>query len=179
MDFPLIGTDLCLRPWRASDAVAFHEAALESVGTVGTWMNWCHANYTLQETQDWINLCQQDLINERSYEMGVFSLDGAELYGGFGINLINHLHKYANIGYWVRESRQGHGLALDALRLAIEFGLHELQLRRLEIVVAENNLPSRKLAEKAGAHFEGILRNRLMVHGVSLPAAMYAVFPES
>ncbi len=178
MEFPLVGVDLCLRPWQDSDAVAFQEAALESAETVGKWMNWCHANYSLHEAHDWISACQRMMQDGSAYELGIFSGDGHILYGGVGINLINRMHNYANVGYWVRENRQQQGIALDALRLALEFGLQELHLQRLEIVAAESNLASRKLAEKAGGVFEGILRNRLVINGVSHPAAMYAVVAE-
>ncbi len=177
MEFPLVGIDLCLRPWQENDAIAFQEAALESSRTVGQWMNWCHANYSLQEAHDWITACQRTLQEGSAYELGIFSGDGLVLYGGVGINLINRMHNYANIGYWVRENRQQQGIALDAVRLALEFGLQELQLQRLEIVVAETNLASRKLAEKVGGKFEGILRNRLLISGVTHPAAMYSVIP--
>ncbi len=175
MDFPLVGVDLCLRPWQASDAIAFQEAALESAHSVGRWMNWCHPGYTLADAEQWLAQCTDQLARGEAYELGIFSGDGHVLYGGIGINRIQQLHKVANVGYWVRESRQQHGIALDALRLAINFGLHELHMQRLEIVTAEDNMPSRKLAEKVGAVFEGLQRKRLLVHGQPVTAAMYAV----
>ncbi|WP_338845260.1 GNAT family N-acetyltransferase [Massilia sp. W12] len=178
MDFPLQGVDLCLRPWQSSDAIAFQEATLESVSTVGRWMNWCHAGYSLADAESWIMQCQANLEAGISYELGIFSADGAILYGGIGINDIRRLHMVANVGYWVRENRQQHGIALDALRLTLAFGLQELHMQRLEIVAAESNQPSRTVAEKAGAVFEGLQRKRLLIHGVAHTAAMYSVVAE-
>lgn len=177
MQFPLTSHDLCLRPWQMSDAPAFQEAALESVATVGKWMNWCHAAYSLDDAEQWMAKAAHMLAEGTAYEMGIFSIDGQELYGGIGVNLINNLHKYANVGYWLRQSCHGKGIATDALRLALAFGLQELQMVRLEIVTEENNLASRRLAERVGAKFEGILHNRLMLDGIPRRAALYAVFP--
>ena len=57
------------------------------------------------------------------------------------------------------------------------YGFEKLGLTRLEIVAAEQNARSRKVAEKAGARFEGILHNRLVIRGVAIPAAMYSLIP--
>ncbi|MGL5096173.1 MAG: GNAT family N-acetyltransferase, partial [Planctomycetia bacterium] len=51
----------------------------------------------------------------------------------------------------------------------------ETNLVRLEIVAAVDNHASRRVAEKAGAVFEGIARRRLLVHGASHDAAVYSL----
>jgi RimJ/RimL family protein N-acetyltransferase len=43
--------------------------------------------------------------------------------------------------------------------------------------VIRANLASCRAAEKAGAHFEGFLRNRLHLHGDWHEAAMYSFVP--
>ena len=59
-----------------------------------------------------------------------------------------------------------------------EYGFRQLKLTRLEIVAPEQNAPSRRVAEKVGADFECIARNRVMVHGKPQPAAIYSLVPE-
>jgi len=49
------------------------------------------------------------------------------------------------------------------------------ELVRLEILVAISNLPSQRVAEKAGAVREGVLRRRLLLHGVSHDAVMFSL----
>jgi RimJ/RimL family protein N-acetyltransferase len=63
----------------------------------------------------------------------------------------------ADIGYWVRTSQTGLGLATAAVRLVARFGFEDLGLRRLEMLIATDNLASRRVAEKVGATFEGVL----------------------
>ena len=57
-------------------------------------------------------------------------------------------------------------------------GFNYLKLTRLEIVVAEENRPSRGVAEKAGATFECIARNRLVVGERPITGAVYSLVPE-
>jgi RimJ/RimL family protein N-acetyltransferase len=67
---------------------------------------------------------------------------------------------------------------LRAIVALCRYGFAALDLNRIECVIAEDNLPSRRLAERAGARFEGICRNRLMLAGRPVDAALYALTPE-
>jgi RimJ/RimL family protein N-acetyltransferase len=84
----------------------------------------------------------------------------------------------ANIGYWVRTGATKRGVAAGAVRLAAQFGFEDLGLSRIEIAAIPENIPSRRVAEKAGAKLEGIARNRIVMHGQAYPAALYSLLPE-
>jgi RimJ/RimL family protein N-acetyltransferase len=84
----------------------------------------------------------------------------------------------ANLGYWVRTSATGHGVATTATRLAARFGFEELGMQRIEIVAALDNIPSQRVAEKSGAKREGVLRRRLLIRGESLDAVLFSLVPE-
>jgi RimJ/RimL family protein N-acetyltransferase len=43
--------------------------------------------------------------------------------------------------------------------------------------VRPENVPSRRVAEKAGARFEAIARNRIVQHGKPYDAALYSLIP--
>ena len=151
-------------------------AATESVDTVGRWMPWCHAGYTEAESVAWIEKTQAMWQSGEAYEFAM--LDPANQYvGGAGINQFRRLHNLANLGYWVRQSRQGCGLATAAARILARFGFETLGLTRIEIVAASENGPTRRVAEKAGAQFECLARNRLVIHGVPLTAAVHSLVP--
>jgi ribosomal-protein-serine acetyltransferase len=173
----LIADGLCIRPFRVNDSEAFAAAVRESVGTVGEWLPWCHAGYGAKEARAWIGQCAVRLNMGFSYDVGIFTEDGVTLLGGVAINQIDHVHNTGNIGYWVREGMQRRGIATHAARAMAKFGFDALHLTRLEIVAAENNCASRAVAEKIGATFECVARNRLFVRGVPLDAAVYSLIP--
>ena len=174
----LIGDGLCLRPLLPADAPALAVAALESIPTVGLWLPWCDAAFTLTEAEEWVRICAAERADGSAHHMGIFDADSGGYLGGVGINHINRVHDFANLGFWVRQSRQGQGIAPRAVRLMAAYGFGKLALTRLEIVAAEQNAASRRVAERAGARFEGILHNRVVVRGVAMPAAMYALLPD-
>ena len=135
-------------------------AARESVATVGPWLPWCHEGYNRHEAEAWIDTCSRNRRVGLAYEFGLFTEDETTLLGGVAINQINREHNFANLGYWVRQSRQRQGIASRAAMMMAEFGFEELGLTRLEIVVAEGNHASRRLAEQLNATFEAIAQNR-------------------
>ena len=79
-----------------------------------------------------------------------------------------------NLGYWVRSDRCRLGAASQAAQLIWQFGIETVGLNRLEIVVAVGNDPSRGVAEKVGAAYEGVQRRRLMVGAAIHDAHMFA-----
>ena len=57
------------------------------------------------------------------------------------------------------------------------FGFETLALNRIEIVVAVGNLASERVAQKSGALLECVARNRLLIHGVPVPASVFSLVP--
>jgi ribosomal-protein-serine acetyltransferase len=172
----LSSAQVFLRPYRIEDASVVFAAAIESVETVGPWMPWCHAGYTEAESIAWIEKAQTMWHGGEAYEFAMFD-PSSHYVGGAGLNQFNRLHNLANLGYWVRQSRQRRGLATAAVRILAKFAFESLGLTRIEIVAASTNGPSRRVAEKAGAQFECVARNRLIIHGVPLAAAVHSLVP--
>jgi RimJ/RimL family protein N-acetyltransferase len=175
---PILSHDLCIRPFRKSDGPLFVAAALESVPTVGVWMAWCHERFALKDADAWFGACDQNLKSGTAFDLGTFASDGKKLLGGVAINQINRRQNFGNIGYRVRQTCQHQGIATRAVQAIAEYGFGQLKLTRLEIVAPEGNAPSRRVAEKVGAIFECIARNRVMVHGKPQHASIYSLVPE-
>jgi ribosomal-protein-serine acetyltransferase len=168
-----------IRPYRAEDVPLLFEAGRESAGGEFTrWMPWCHENYVLEESATFVRSCVAGWDVGEEFGFAVFDLEGGEFLGGAGLNQLNRNHGFANLGYWVRSSRQGRGVAPAATRLVARFGLRELGLNRMEIVIATENLRSQRAAEKAGAAREGVLRQRLRIGGRLHDAVMYSLVAE-
>jgi ribosomal-protein-serine acetyltransferase len=100
-----------------------------------------------------------------------------EIVGVTFLNHVNRMYQMANLGYAVRPSRTREGIATQAAKLAAQYGFEKLGLQRIEIVVDKDNLPSLKVAEKVGAVREGLLRNRLQLHGSPRDAYMHSLIP--
>ena len=95
--------------------------------------------------------------------------------GGCGLNQINAAHRFANLGYWIRSSAMGTGIAPAAVRLVARFAFDRTDLVRLEIVCAVGNVRSQRVAEKAGAVREGVLRDRLILPSGPSDAVVFSL----
>jgi RimJ/RimL family protein N-acetyltransferase len=177
-DIKLINERILLRPYCTSDAATVYEAARESVHEVGMWLPWCHAGYSMKESKNWIKLCAKSWEEGTAYEFAIFDSRTGQYLGGCGLNHIDPAYKTANLGYWVRTSQTKHGVATTAAVLLVRFGLAELKLNRIEIVAAVGNSQSQRVAEKAGAKREGILRNRILLEGRAHDAVVFSFIPQ-
>jgi ribosomal-protein-serine acetyltransferase len=167
-----------IRPYRAEDIEVMYEAVRESVAEVSPWLPWCHAGYTIEETTTFVTARAEAWKNGEAYGFGVFDAVTGAYLGGVGLNFVNRIHQCANLGYWVRTSATGCGVASRAARLAARFALEQLGFQRVEILAAVGNHASQRVAEKAGAAREGILRKRLLVNGQPQDAVLYSLIAE-
>ena len=163
-----------IRLYQQRDAEDLHAAALESVADVHPWLVWCHPNYSLAEAREWL-AAQVTLAEQgRAFEFAILG-EGGRYLGGCGINQINPAYRMANLGYWVRSSAMGQGVAPAAARLAAEYALRETDLIRLEILCAVGNVRSQRVAEKVGAMREGVLRSRVILPSGPSDAVLYSL----
>jgi len=167
-----------IRPYHEGDADALYEAVRESIAEVSPWLPWCHQNYSIEESREFVSTRGKSAADGEWYSFGVFEKESDKFLGGVGLNFINRVHQMANLGNWVRSSSVGRGVATSATRLAASFGFAALGLHRIEIVVAVGNVASQRVAEKAGAVREGLLRKRLLISGESQDAVLFSLVPE-
>jgi len=170
--------DIFVRPIRLDDAEALFEAAHESIREVSQWLPWCHQNYAIEETREFLASRVNPVNSEEAYSFGIFNKSDERFLGGVGLNFFNRVHQMANLGYWVRTSETGKGIASKATRLVARFGFTELGLQRIEIIAAVGNIASQRVAEKAGAVRECVARKRLLINGEQLDAVVFSLLPE-
>jgi len=145
------------------DAGRIAEAVRTSAAELTPWMPWAHAGYSLEDSRLWIDLCLEGWVKGTQYSFVAVDLATGAVLGDCSISQINRVHGFGNLGYWVRSSATGQGLGAALARRVARFGIEELQLNRLEILTALGNRASQRVAEKAGATREGVLRSRLVM----------------
>ncbi len=162
-----------LRRFRPDDAQALYEAVRESLPDLIPWLAWASPAYSLRDAQEYLHLADRKWGTEL-YVFAVTDARDHSLAGAVSLTLLRPNAYYSNLGYWIRSSRRGQGLAGRAARLAARFGLEHLGLQRIEIVVDVENYASQRAAEKSGARREGILRHRILYHNQPRDAWMFS-----
>ena len=168
---------ITIRPYQFSDLNQLLAAVHESTAEIYPWMEWCKPEYSAQEAEPWLRERREAWASKREFEFAILDTDTRALLGGVGLNHLHPVDRFANLGYWVRSSRTGKGVATAAVRLIARFAFEQTNLARLEIVINVDNRASQRVAEKAGAHREGVSRSRIFMHGQSRDAVLYSLVP--
>jgi RimJ/RimL family protein N-acetyltransferase len=155
----------------------FLEAVLESRASLTQWMPWCHAGYGAADVERWFAEADDMWRGKRAYPMLIVAADG-RLLGGVGVHdVLLYGKREAELGYWVRQSARGVGVAATAIRAMAAFAFNELGLVRISMRIRLDNRSSRRAAERAGASFEGVARHGLLHAEARFDAAVYSLLP--
>jgi len=160
------------------DADEFLQAVLESKASLVRWMPWCHAEYCSDDVGRWFTTADQMWTSKTSFPMLIRNKSTGILLGGAGLHdVLLYGKREAELGYWVRASARGQGVASRAIRAIAAFAFNELKLARASIRIRLENASSRRAAERAGASFEGVARCGIVEGEARFDAAQYSLLP--
>ncbi len=152
---------LFLRCWEPTDASSLKEAVDSSLDHLRPWMPW--ARFEPQSLEEKVMLLRGfrgrfDLGQDFVY--GAFSRDGSDVVGGTGLH--TRVGEGAlEIGYWIRASRIGEGLATELSAALTRVAFEVCEVDRVEIRVDPSNERSVAIPRKLGYREEARLRRRL------------------
>ena len=168
---------ITLRPFEFGEEGRLFAAIQESLHELHPWMSWATEGYTLETARNFIAITRNEWSRGTLYSFAVISAETGDFLGACGLSHFHPVYKFCNLGYWVRTSRHGQGIAGRAARLVAQFAFERANVIRAEIVIAKDNHASKRVAEKIGAHYEGILLNRITVRENIHDAHMFSLLP--
>jgi RimJ/RimL family protein N-acetyltransferase len=156
---------LLLRPWRETDAAAMVAAWADP--EIRRWARYGAALPTVDGMAHWVSWNQQQWrAGQRAafaIEAGDGSLAGSITLRDFGRDAAGEGGDTAEAGYWITPAVRGRGTAPAALGALSRWAFTDpanggLGVRRVELLHAEGNKASCRVAQKAGFLHEGTLR---------------------
>ena len=169
---------VAIRPFLPEDAQSIFEAVRESRADVVPWLPDLGAALSISDISIYLGRQPDAWASGGAYNFAILDRHTDGFLGGIGLTQINRRHRFANMYYWVRTGHTKRGIATRAVRLLARFGCDTLALQRIEIVVPVGHAASVRVAEKAGALREGILRNRVVLHNVVHDAVIFSLVPQ-
>ena len=166
-----------LRAFEFGEENELHTAVQESLPELSPWMSWANEAYSSEVAANFIAITRAQWSNGGMYAFAITDTESGKILGGCSLSHIHPVYHFCNLGYWVRTSRHGEGIAARATKLIAQFAFEKVKLIRAEIVIAVGNEYSKRVAEKVGAHYEGILLNRMVVGKNVYDAHMYSLVP--
>ncbi len=140
----------------SDDVPMIVQAVRTSVDTLLPWMPWASERYSESDAMDWI----ERRLDETAFPLVILD-EQRRIVGATGYNKVDSLSHLANLGYWLRSDAAGHGYATAGAALTIAYAIEHAGLHRIEILMAVENEASRRVAERLGATYEGVMRQRL------------------
>jgi RimJ/RimL family protein N-acetyltransferase len=175
IEFPVEGIsdgEVRLRLQANSDAAALVAACRDP--EIPRWTR-VPEPYGEADARGWLE--QEAQGRARGELLGLLAVDPGDdrLLGSVGIVHIDREEGRCELGYWMAREARGSGIATRAVRMLADWIFATLPVDRIEIHVEPANWASRRVAERAGFSFEGVLRSYFVNKGVRRDAASYSL----
>lgn len=154
---PTLETDgLILRPWRENDADAVFAACQDP--EIVRWTT-IPFPYEHKHAESYVGPMSADAwTHKTAVNFAVTDVAGT-LVGSFGLVRMAPLQSVAEVGYWVAPHARRQGVAVRAAAAVAEWALRDVGFARVELLAAQGNAGSRRVAERIGFRQEGVLRS--------------------
>ena len=152
---------LTIRCWEPRDAPLLADALGSSLEHLRPWMPWAHGEPTpLDEKVELLRRFRGMFDLGQDFVYGLFDREESEVVGGTGLH--TRIGPEAlEIGYWLRSSRVGAGLAREATAALTTVAFRVCGVDRVEIRIDPANRRSLRVPRSLGFTEEGTLRRRL------------------
>jgi RimJ/RimL family protein N-acetyltransferase len=166
---------LLIRSPLPGDGAEVHAAIAESLDELRPWMPWAHLAQSVEDVEANVRQARAEFLARRDLRLHLYLRDGGGFVGSSGLHRIDWRVPRFEIGYWVRTSMAGRGLATEATRRIADFAFDELGAERVEIWCDAANERSAAVAQRAGFTFEARLaRNRRDTAGALTDSLCFA-----
>lgn len=143
-----INPGLELRLVQPADATALFAVIDRHRARLREWLPWVDATKKLADTEKYIASALRENASSRAFTCGIWA-DG-RLVGIIGHNRIDWANRIGFPAYWIAPDSEGKGIMTQCCRAVIDNAFGELQLNRLLLATATDNLRAQKIPEKLG-----------------------------
>ncbi|MBV8046422.1 MAG: GNAT family N-acetyltransferase [Paludibacterium sp.] len=168
-----VGDGIVLREPREDDADRLFALIDANRVLLGRWMPWLDYMRHDGDSLTYIRYSQEGNREGRFLNLLIWVDD--EPAGVLCYFALEPAQRRSEIGYWLGQRWHGRGIMSRACQALIDYGFGHLNLYRIQIACAVDNLPSRALPERLGFTFEGVLHGREWVGERVLDHAIYAL----
>lgn len=116
--------------------------------------------------------------NEDYYRWAVILKDTNECIGQIAYFLVDSKNNFAEIEYCIGWDFQCRGLATEATKAVIKYGFENIGLHKVQICHKSINIPSKRVIEKCGFHYDGVLRDYFYMNGKYVDRLYYSILED-
>lgn len=166
---------ITIRPWQETDAADL-ATALNNRDIQNNLRDGLPYPYTKADAMEYIHAMQNSDPNE-TFAFAI-ALDNRAI-GSIGVFRQQNIHRRtAELGYYIAEPYWGLGYMTQAVQLVCEYVFSHSDILRIYAEPFSHNLASCRVLEKAGFHFEGVLRQNAVKNGQVIDMNIYSLLRE-
>ena len=161
---PLRDAVVALRPWREPDV---ERGLMLFADPVVQRFSWAEARpYTVADARAYFARQAAERDAGRAVELAITEPgDDEAVLGCVSLYDVVAADARASTGYWLAGHARGRGAATHAVRLVTGWGFATLDLARIHLTCAPDNVASQRVAERCGFTREGVLRSNMAFKG--------------
>jgi RimJ/RimL family protein N-acetyltransferase len=168
---PIRTARLVLRDFVEADWRAVHEYASD----VEVVKNMIWGPNTEAQTKEFLAATVAGQSRKPREQFGLAIEFEGRVVGGCRIEMQDAAKREADLGYVMNRRYWGRGIATEAARGLLAFGLGELKLHRVWATCDPENAGSIRVLEKSGMQREGLMREHQFVKGRWRDSLLYAM----
>ena len=161
-----------IRCWDPKDAPMMKASVDENISHLITFMPWAaNEPEDIDKKIELLRTFRGNFDLGQDFVYGVFNSTETRVIGGTGY----HPRRGANaleIGYWIHKDFINQGLATEITAALTKVAFEFLEMRRIEIHCALENLASAAVPRKLGYTHEAVLRQRILLNDQQYHDAM-------
>lgn len=138
---------------------------------LGEWLPWV-ANNNEEAYKAFVHFTMHHYADDKALHTHI--IYKGDIVGSVSLNTINATLKKVEIGYWLSYDYQGRGIMTKAVHAIMKIAKDVYDAQVAIIKAAEHNLPSRRVAERLGFTYDGVIANNELVNGQILNHVIYS-----
>jgi RimJ/RimL family protein N-acetyltransferase len=150
-----------MRPKQPGDGAGTTAAVVETWDELHQWMQWAENKdyFTPEQMEIRIREVMASFLRRETIELLGIEISTGEPVIWCGFHDFDWQARQCDMGYWVRKSAHGRGIATEAANALLRFAFGAMEMRPVGLTHSAGNEASRRVAQKLGFIPEGILRS--------------------
>lgn len=112
------------------------------------WLLWVEGTRSIDDSSAFIRKATREREEAKALHLGIW--DHGRITGAICLYSFDWENRKANLGYWLSADAQGKKVMTAACRTLVDFAMVALELDRVEIDCAAENVKSRAVAKRLG-----------------------------
>ena len=156
-----------------SEAPAYFQLITRNQQYLGKWLPWALKVTTLADQE---RITRNAFLADRQQPKQFSRYWQGRLVGRISYVELDMANRTAEIGYWLSEDAQGHGIMCGCVDRLVRYGFEKLHLKRIDLKIATHNQSSLKVAAACGFERQGIWPNAIHLVSGSVDAIRWSRF---